>query len=147
MAELNHPVLAINLFERATASRTTRAARSSGRTRASAPPYRPTGVRTAFQSYPTLLAQDGTVDVSAGSENARSVAEYHQSFWGEVEPKNGRYLTPAKAINHTDEEMEYLAKLVNQRTAWEIAGRKGVKDGAGYMEQQPPSAHPAMQLK
>jgi hypothetical protein len=89
----------------------------------------------------------GTVDMSAGPDRTVSRSEYHQSFWGEAEPKNGRYLTPARAINHTDEEMEYLAKLVNQRTAWEVAGKKGVKDGAGYMEQQPPSAHPAMQMK
>ncbi|MGZ9202329.1 MAG: hypothetical protein ACXW3D_11520, partial [Caulobacteraceae bacterium] len=65
------------------------------------------------------------------------------SFWGEVEPKNGRYLTPAKAINHTDEEVEQLALLIGQRTAWELAGRKGVKDGNGYMEERPPQAHPA----
>ncbi|MES2936164.1 MAG: iron dicitrate transport regulator FecR [Pseudomonadota bacterium] len=84
----------------------------------------------------------GTVELKAGYDTAQSQAVYHQSFWGEVEPKNGRMLTPAKAINHTDEEMEFLARLVDQRTAWEIAGRKGVKDGAGYMEQ---GTHPLMQ--
>jgi len=89
----------------------------------------------------------GVVDMSAGPDRAVSRSDYHQSFWGEAEAKNGRFLTPAKAINHTDEELEYLARLVNQRTAWEIAGKRGVKDGAGYMEQQPPSAHPAMQMK
>jgi hypothetical protein len=86
----------------------------------------------------------GTVEMGAGSDKVLSVSEYHQSFWGEPEPKNGRYLTPAKAINHTDEELEFLAKLVDQRTAWEIAGKRGVKDGQGYMDQQPPTAHPAM---
>ena len=75
----------------------------------------------------------GTVDVSAGNESIVSKSEYHQSFWGEVAPKNGRMLSPAKAINHTDEELEYLAKLVNQRTAWQIAGRKGTYDGKGYL--------------
>jgi hypothetical protein len=89
----------------------------------------------------------GVVDMGAGPDRTVSRSDYHQSFWGEAEAKNGRFLTPAKAINHTDEELEYLARLVNQRTAWEIAGKKGVKDGAGYMEQQPPSAHPAMQMK
>ena len=69
------------------------------------------------------------------------------SFWGEAEPKNGRRITPASAINHTDEELEMLARLVNQRTAWEVLGRKGVKDGRGYMEQMPPDAHPAMQAR
>lgn len=85
----------------------------------------------------------GVVDMSAGGDRAESRSDYHQSFWGEVEPKNGRYLTPAKAINHTDEEVEQLAQLIGQRTAWELAGRKGVKDGNGYMEERPPQAHPA----
>ncbi|MBC7918336.1 MAG: iron dicitrate transport regulator FecR [Rhodoferax sp.] len=85
----------------------------------------------------------GTVDMSAGNDKALSQADYHQAFWGEVAPKDGRMLTPAKAINHTDEELEYLARLANQRTAWQIAGRKGVKDGKGYMEEKPNQAHPA----
>jgi hypothetical protein len=86
----------------------------------------------------------GVVDVGAGNERIESRAEYHQSFWAEPEPRNGRMLTPAGAINHTDEEVEALARLMGQRTAWQIAGRKGVKDGRGYMEQQPPAMHPAM---
>jgi hypothetical protein len=40
---------------------------------------------------------------------AVSRSDYHQSFWGEATPRNGRSLTPAQAINHTDEEMEFLA--------------------------------------
>jgi hypothetical protein len=86
----------------------------------------------------------GTVDMGAGPDKAVSRAEYHQAFWGEAEPKAGRFLTPAKAINHTDEELEFLARLVGQRTAWQVAGKKGVKDGSGYMEERPASAHPAM---
>jgi hypothetical protein len=75
----------------------------------------------------------GTVDLAAGADAVVSRADYHQAYWGEATPKNGRSLTPAKAINHTDEEIEALARLVNQRTAWQIAGRKGTKDGSGYM--------------
>lgn len=86
----------------------------------------------------------GTVDLQAGGNRALSVSSYHQSFWGEVEPKAGRFLTPAPALNHTDEEIEFLAGLIDQRTAWQIAGRLGVKDGRGYMDQRPPEAHPAM---
>lgn len=86
----------------------------------------------------------GTVDMGAGNDRVVSRSNYHQSFWGEVEARDGRFLTPAQAINHTDEELEFLAGLVNQRTAWQELGRKGVKDGMGYMEQMPPSAHPAM---
>ncbi len=85
----------------------------------------------------------GTVDMESSGEKAVSQASYHQSFWGEVEPKNGRRLTPANAINHSDEELEFLAGLINQQTAWQIAGKKGVKDGMGYMETQPGQTHPA----
>ncbi|MDP3812072.1 MAG: iron dicitrate transport regulator FecR [Hydrogenophaga sp.] len=86
----------------------------------------------------------GTVEMQAGGNRALSVSSYHQSFWGEAEPRAGRFLTPAPALNHTDEELEFLARLIDQRTAWQIAGRTGVKDGRGYMEQRPPEAHPAM---
>ncbi len=93
----------------------------------------------------------GTVDVGAGvgtgTEQMVSQASYHQAFWGEVTPKNGRMLSPAKAINHTDEELEFLARLINQRTAWQIAGKKGVKDGAGYMDDKPGQMHPASMPK
>lgn len=75
----------------------------------------------------------GTVDLDAGSDKQVSRAQYHQSFWADAEPRNGRYLSPAQALNHTDEELEFLARLVDQRTAWQIAGRKGVKDGRGQM--------------
>lgn len=75
----------------------------------------------------------GTVDLGAGSDRQVSQAQYHQSFWADAEPRNGRYLSPAQALNHTDEELEFLARLVNQRTAWQIAGRKGIKDGRGQM--------------
>jgi hypothetical protein len=81
----------------------------------------------------------GTIDMAAGGDRLVSQAEYHQSFWAEPEAKNGRFLTPMSAINHTDEELEFLAGLVNQRTAWQIAGRKGTKDGSGYMDPGPPN--------
>jgi hypothetical protein len=73
----------------------------------------------------------GTVELESGGENRISTSDYHQAFWGEVEPKDGRRLTPAGAINHTDEELEFLAKLVDQRTNWQVSGKKGVKDGSG----------------
>ncbi len=86
----------------------------------------------------------GTVDVQAGGQKTVSQASYHQSFWGEAEPNNaGNMLAPAKAINHSDEELEFLARLIDQRTAWQIAGQKGVKDGMGYMDSNPANQHPA----
>jgi hypothetical protein len=85
----------------------------------------------------------GTVDMESNGEKAVSQASYHQSFWGEVAPRNGRLLTPANAINHSDEELEFLAGLINQQTAWQIAGKKGIKDGRGYMDEKPGQQHPA----
>jgi hypothetical protein len=76
----------------------------------------------------------GTVDMASGTQTTQSVSEYHQAFWGEVTPKDGQSLTPGKAINHTDEELEFLARLVDQRTAWQISGKKGRKDSSIYSE-------------
>jgi hypothetical protein len=75
----------------------------------------------------------GKVDLGAGGEKRVSESQYHQSFWGDANPQNGRFLSPAPAMNHSDEELEFLAGLVDQRTAWQIAGRKGIKDGSGRM--------------
>lgn len=73
----------------------------------------------------------GTVELESDGEKRLSTSDYHQAFFGEIEPKDGRRLTPAGAINHTDEELEFLAKLVDQRTNWQMLGRKGIKDGSG----------------
>jgi hypothetical protein len=75
-----------------------------------------------------------------------SQSSYHQSFWGEASPQGGRMLTPAGAINHTDEEVENLARLAGQQTAWQIAGHKGLKDGMGYMDDKAGHVHPAEML-
>lgn len=88
----------------------------------------------------------GAVDVAAGPDRAFSQASYHQAFWGEPAARNGRFIRPANAINHTDEELEFLARLVGQRTAWQIAGKKGIKDGKGYMDDKAGQMHPAMTM-
>lgn len=88
----------------------------------------------------------GEVDLAAGPDRAFSQASYHQAFWGEPAARNGRFIRPANAINHTDEELEFLARLVDQRTAWQVMGKKGVKDGKGYMEDKPGQLHPAMTM-
>ena len=85
----------------------------------------------------------GAVDISSGDDKLNSRADYHQSFWADAQPKEGRYLSAAAAINHADEELEMLARLVGQRTAWQALGKKGVKDGKGYMEEKPGQLHPA----
>jgi hypothetical protein len=86
----------------------------------------------------------GIVEMGAGNDRALSQSSYHQAFWGEVAPgKKGRMLTAAPAINHSDEEVEFLARLVNQETAWQRLGTKGVKDGLGFMETRTDQTHPA----
>lgn len=82
----------------------------------------------------------GTVELSSGRDRLVSQSDYHQSFWAEPAPRDGRLLTPASAINHTDEELEMVAGLIAQRTRWEELGRTGIKNGAGYME--PGHQHP-----
>jgi hypothetical protein len=82
----------------------------------------------------------GTVDLTVGDDHVVSQSVYHQSFWSEAQAKGGHLLSAARAINHTDEEVEFLAALIGERTAWEIAGRKGNHDGSGYMD--PGHAHP-----
>ena len=108
---------------------------------------RGTGVYTEVlpeQNYRSYFCNCyGEVSLTAGADTALSSASYHQAFWSEAQAKNGRFLTPAKALNHTDEELEFLARLVNQRTAWQVMGKKGIKDGMGYMEDKPNQLHPA----
>lgn len=70
----------------------------------------------------------GTVDLASGKDRDTSVSEYHQAVWGEANGDDRVSLTPARAINHTDEELEFLARLIGQRTAWQISGRKGTKE-------------------
>lgn len=67
------------------------------------------------------------------------------NWWGTRNSTVGA-CCPAKAINHTDEELETLAGLVNQRTNGQIIGKKGIKDGRGYMEDKPGQVHPAGQM-
>ena len=76
----------------------------------------------------------GTVELNSGGVQKVSEAQYHQSFWSQTQ---GAPLSPAGAINHTDEELEFLAQLMDQRTAWQIVGRKGTKDGKGKMNAAP----------
>ena len=85
----------------------------------------------------------GVVELSSRGDSVLSRSSYHQAVWAEAQAKQGRFLTPAAAINHTDEEIEFLARLAQQRTAWQIAGRKGMHDGKGYMDEEPTRQHPA----
>lgn len=66
----------------------------------------------------------GTVDLNTSNNQQVSQSDYHQSFWADADPQGGSTLSSAKFLNHTDEELEFLAGLIEQRTAWQIAGRK-----------------------
>ena len=72
-----------------------------------------------------------------------SVSQYHQAFWADPNAQANQFLKSATAINHTDEELEFLAHLIHQQTAWELAGRKGIKNGKGYMDDRAGQMHPA----
>ena len=74
----------------------------------------------------------GTVQLNAGSDSILYQSDYHKAYWAEVGHREGAALTLAKAINHSDEELEFLARLVNQRTAWQIKGKKGPHSEPGY---------------
>lgn len=70
----------------------------------------------------------GTVDLSTDNDRKASVAVYHDAVW--ADRRDGEVvINPARAFNHTDEELEFLARLVDQRTSWEISGVKGRKEG------------------
>ena len=109
---------------------------------------RGTGVYTEIFSKDTVRSYFcncyGTVDMTSGPDNLQSRADYHQAFWADAQATaGGQFLTPAPAINHGDEELEVLARLVQQRTAWQVAGKRGIKDGKGYMEDKAGQMHPA----
>jgi len=67
----------------------------------------------------------GVVDLASGNDREVSESSYHQAVWAEAGGDGRSALTPARMINHTDEELEYLARLIGQRTAWQISGKKG----------------------
>lgn len=75
----------------------------------------------------------GSVNLTAGTQKLLSQSNYHQSFWAEAGPGGSAMIRPAGYIDHTDAELEFLAGLVQQRTDWQIAGRKGKGDGSGTL--------------
>ncbi len=68
----------------------------------------------------------GVVDLASGADREQSDSTHHQAYWSDGGTLAGS-LTPARMINHTDEELEFLARLVGQRTSWQISGKKGGK--------------------
>ncbi len=74
----------------------------------------------------------GVVELSSGPDKELSDSTHHQAYWGEGGTTAGS-LTPALMINHSDQELEFLARLLGERTAWQISGKKyGTKAGSIY---------------
>jgi len=71
----------------------------------------------------------GKVDLVTHADKRTLAAEYHQAMWATQQSDGNVMLMPAQPINHTDEELEFLARLINQPTAWQITGRKGNTNG------------------
>lgn len=74
------------------------------------------------------------VDLDADGRRAPSQSNRRQSFWAVADEINGTGRRETKFMDHTDEGLELLARLINPRTCWQMAGRKGVADGKGKME-------------
>ncbi|MDQ3058414.1 MAG: iron dicitrate transport regulator FecR [Pseudomonadota bacterium] len=66
----------------------------------------------------------GTLVLSAGRQNIESTSAGHEAFWAAPESSEGGLLMPADSINHTDKELELLARLLNQKTPWQASGEK-----------------------
>ena len=75
----------------------------------------------------------GTVDLPAGGQKQRSQSDHHQSFWADTAAPTGPVIRSATLIDHTGEELEFLAGLIQVRTHWQVAGRKGPGDGSGTL--------------
>lgn len=66
----------------------------------------------------------GTLALSSGKDKTVCTSTYHQAFWAAADSSEGDALMPADSINHTDEELEFLARLISQKTAWQVTGEK-----------------------
>ncbi len=74
----------------------------------------------------------GVVNLASGNDRELSESSYHQAVWAESGGDGRSALTPARFMNHTDEELENLARLIGERTAWQIAGKKGNNASSYY---------------
>ena len=75
----------------------------------------------------------GTIDLMAHEQKRITQSSYHTAFWIAPEGSNvPNSIRPAKGINHSDEELELLAQLIGQRTAWQITGKPGAHGGDAH---------------
>ena len=66
----------------------------------------------------------GGLELVAGQRRETLLSDHHSAIW--ADPIIGRYgnIASADTLNHSDRELEYLARLVGQRTAWQTYGKK-----------------------
>ena len=75
----------------------------------------------------------GTIDLMAHEQKVVTESRYHTAFW--IAPEGtgvANSIKSAKGINHTDEELEFLAMLAGQSTAWQIYGKPGAHGGDAH---------------
>jgi len=65
----------------------------------------------------------GSLALSSGNDKTISASTCHEAFWAISGSNEGYALMPADSINHTDEQLEFLAHLINQKTAWQVSGK------------------------
>lgn len=70
----------------------------------------------------------GTMRLSTVGSQTVSSSDYHEAYWAGAEDSADAGLVPAPHIKHADEELEFLAWLLTQKTAWQISGEKSTKD-------------------
>lgn len=66
----------------------------------------------------------GALALSSGRDNILCTSTYHQAFWAAADSSEGNTLMPADRINHTDTELEFLARLISRKTEWQVTGEK-----------------------
>jgi hypothetical protein len=80
----------------------------------------------------------GTIDLVAGAGRVTTTTDYHDSFWASsIMPKDGKNIWPSPPRNHTDEELETLARVLSLTTAWQtmpadVRKRKMDEKGGAY---------------
>lgn len=66
----------------------------------------------------------GALALSSGRDKVLCTSTYHEAFWATADSSEENALMPADSINHTDAELEFLARLIGGKTAWQVARKK-----------------------